>query len=154
MLVGGLPNSRLKALTKSRPPIPMSSEDRRQVLINALTGNIRTIPMSIRFSSMIVSRTPTVSNFSTFICVVVAVFAAGWMMLRLAKSVDRYAVDSRYRRRRSLLLATIYIFSMVLGIGEVIRGNHPAWSLLFLPIPLWFIYHALRTAKQARNPRH
>ena len=48
MLVGGLPNSRLKALTKSRPPIPMSSEDRRQVLINAVTaevGTSRTFPV-------------------------------------------------------------------------------------------------------------
>ena len=91
------------------------------------------------------------SNFWTVIGVVVAVFTAGWMMFRLAKSVYRYAEDSGYRRRRSLLLATIYLFSMALGISEVIRGNHPVWSLLFLPIPLWFVYHLLRTAKQAKE---
>jgi Ca2+/Na+ antiporter len=93
-----------------------------------------------------------VSNLWTSVVTVVAVFATsalfGWTMFRLAKS----AGSLRYRRRRKLLLAAIYVFSMVFAVGQVIRGNQPAWSLLFLPIPLFFVYWLLRTASLSKEP--
>ncbi len=92
----------------------------------------------------------------TFVSVVVGVFTAsalfGWLMFRAAKSADRCNSDPSYRRRQFILLAGIYVVSMVFGVTEVIRGEEAVWSLVFLPIPLLIVYFLLRMASQTNAP--
>ena len=44
------------------------------------------------------------------------------------------------------------VVSMVVRIGEVIGGDQPVWSFVFLPIPLLIVYSLLRTARQTKVP--
>jgi hypothetical protein len=92
----------------------------------------------------------------TFISAVVGVFAVsalfGWMMFRAAKPWDRAASDPRYRRQKLFLLYAVYVLSMVVGIGEVLRRNQPVQSLLGLPIPLLIAYWLMRTASRTKVP--
>lgn len=96
------------------------------------------------------------SKLWTFVSAVVGVFAAsallGWFMFRAGKSLDRANSDPRYRRRQLLLLAGVYVFSMLIGVSGVIRGEQPVWSLLGLPIPLLIVYFLLRTASRTKVP--
>ena len=97
------------------------------------------------------------SKLWTIFSVVVGVFAAsallGWFMFRLGKSMDRANSEPRYRRRQIVLLVGVYVVSMVVGVSEVIGGNRPVWSLVFLPIPLLIVYFLLRAARQTKVPR-
>jgi hypothetical protein len=91
-----------------------------------------------------------------FISVVVGVVTAsaliGWTMFRAAKSWDRAASDPRYRRRQLILLAAVYVVSIMFGVSELIRGNQPVLSLVGLPIPLLIVYWLLRTAGRTKVP--
>jgi hypothetical protein len=62
------------------------------------------------------------SNLWMIISLVLGVFAAsalfGWIMFRVAKSMDRSNSDPRYRRRIFILLAAVYVVSMTVGVSE------------------------------------
>jgi len=105
---------------------------------------------------MMVSRNPDVSNLWTVISIVVGVFSVsalfGWMMFRAAKSWERADLDPRYRRRKLILGAAIYVVAIVIGLSQVIRGNEPVETLAGLPIVLLLVYWLLRTASHTKIP--
>ena len=88
--------------------------------------------------------------------VVVGVSAAsaifGWIMFKMSKAMDRLDSDPSYRRRYFLLMASVYVASMVFGVGGVITGDRPVWSLVVLPIPLLFVYFLWRAASRTKVP--
>ena len=96
------------------------------------------------------------SKLWTLVSVVIGVFAAsaifGWVMFKMGKAMDRLNSDSSYRRRYFILLASVYVVSMVVGVGEVVLGYQPLWSLVGLPIPLLFVYFLLRTVGRTKTP--
>jgi Ca2+/Na+ antiporter len=97
-----------------------------------------------------------VSRIWTTVVVVFAVIAVsallGLMMYGLGKHTERSQSNPKYRRRNAILLAAIYVFSMYAGISGVVRGEEPAWTLIFLPIPIVLVYVLLRSASQVKNP--
>jgi MFS family permease len=83
---------------------------------------------------------------------VIAVSALlGLLMSRWGKSMDRAEREPKYRRRRMYYGAAIYGFGIVCGVVQVLTGKAPAWSLLFIPIPLFFVWCSLRTAKPGQH---
>ena len=73
-------------------------------------------------------------------------------MFRAVKSLDRLNSDPGYQRRLFILLAGVYVVSMVVGVNAVIREDQPVWSLVGLPIPVLMAYFLLRTASRTKVP--
>ena len=96
------------------------------------------------------------SKLWIFVSIVIGVFAVsalfGWMMLQAGKSIERSDSDPKRRRRLLILLATVYVVSIVGGISGVIRGTQPVPSLVGLPIPLLIVYVLLRAALPPKVP--
>ncbi len=94
----------------------------------------------------------------TLISIVVGVSAAsallGWMAFRLARHMDRVEKEPRYRRRWLLYGAAVYGFGIVVGVSRVFSGDASPATLLFVPIPLLFVWLYLRAAKQVKIPPH
>lgn len=86
------------------------------------------------------------------VSVVSALF--GWMMFRLAKSMDRAERDPKYKRRIFLCCAAIYGLGIVSGVSQVLSGEAPPVALLGLPIPILFVWWFLRLARQVKPPPH
>ena len=94
----------------------------------------------------------TIALSVIFIAVATAVMI--WMILRIAKDSERMEKDSRFRVRKLRGGAILYVFSLLFGIVSVIRGEIPAWALLFsAPIPLMFIWLYIR-ARETRRIRN
>lgn len=96
------------------------------------------------------------SKLWTLISIVVGVSAVsallGWMTFRFAKHMDRAEREPRYRRRWLLYGAAMYGFGFVTGVPRVLSGDAPRWALLFVPIPLLFVWLYLSAAKQVKIP--
>ena len=96
------------------------------------------------------------SKLWTLISIVVGVSAAstllGWMTFRLARHMDRVEGEPRYRRRWLLYGAAVYVFGIVAGVSQVFSGDAPPTTLLFVPIPILFVWLYLRAAKQVKIP--
>jgi|SRR5215471_14638170 len=76
----------------------------------------------------------------------------GWMMSRLAKSMDRVQRDPKYKRRMLVYGAAPYAFGIVAGVWQVLSGAASPVALLALPIPLIFLWIFLRAAKRLKIP--
>jgi cell division protein FtsW (lipid II flippase) len=88
--------------------------------------------------------------------VIIGVFVAtavmGWLMWRLFRSAERMERDPKYRRRRLIRGAMIYVFGALFGMIQVARGELPIQALIGLPISLFMIWVILRTASKVKIP--
>jgi cell division protein FtsW (lipid II flippase) len=88
--------------------------------------------------------------------VIIGVFVAtavmGWLMWRLFRSAERMERDPKYRRRRLIRGAMIYVFGALFGMIQVARGELPIQALMGLPISLFMIWVILRTASKVKIP--
>lgn len=58
-------------------------------------------------------------------------------MAPVGKTIDKALLGPKgIDLGRIMLLAGVYVVSMLVGVSEVIDGNRPAWSTYFLLIPL------------------
>jgi hypothetical protein len=96
------------------------------------------------------------SKLWMLISIVVGVSAAsallGWMAFRLARHMDRVEREPRYRRRWLLYGAAVYVLGIVAGVLKVFSGDAPPTTLLFVPIPILFVWLYLRAANQVKVP--
>ncbi len=93
-----------------------------------------------------------VTMAAVIIGVLVATAVMGWMMWRLVRSAERMERDPKYLRRRLIWGAMIYVFGALFGIIEVARGEEPIQALIGLPIVLFLIWVALRSASKVKIP--
>jgi hypothetical protein len=88
--------------------------------------------------------TPSQTSLVVIISVLSCSALFGWMVWRSVKASD----NPRVVRNRFYRGAGIYAFGALMGIEQVATGQAPIWALLFLPIPIGFIWIYLRAAKR------
>jgi hypothetical protein len=93
--------------------------------------------------------TADVRDLSAIIIGVLALTAIfAWMALRFIRTLE----NPRKVRRRLFLLGMAYIFAAIYVITEVANGREPRFSLLGLPIGLFFAWYYLRAASKIQPP--
>ena len=99
----------------------------------------------------LLATTPPAASPVFIATVIVGVMAAcgfcGWMAWRACESVDRAQRDIRYRRRLLLVGALPYALGAALGTSDVLRGEQPAWHLVFLIIPAALIWLFIKASR-------
>src|SRR5512133_2071127 len=95
----------------------------------------------------------SLSVWKTISLTIVTVLACsaliGWIAWRYLKNSE----NQRIVRRRLYRGAGIYALGAFLGVENVISGRAPIWSLLFLPLPIYFVWVYVRAAKQIETPK-
>jgi len=92
------------------------------------------------------------NQFAVIITVILVVLVCsaliGWMAWRFTESSQ----NPRLVRRRLFRLAAIYAFGAFFGIEQVVTGEAPLWSLVFLPISVGLIWMYIRAATRIEVP--
>jgi hypothetical protein len=92
-------------------------------------------------------------TIATIIIGVLALSALlGWMMWRMAKAVERAERDPRYVRRWLMIFGTLYGLGALTGVGKVISGTAPPFSLIGLAIPLTIVWYCFRAVIHMKVP--